>query len=436
MQAQLMMAGVVLLLATTIAAAGSDVAARLGTNRPSDALDTEYLNTLAKDTWHCVAGMAHPGTGIPFDSNEHNPNTSVSNIGIYLTCIVVARDMGIITPVEAERRIEQTLNSVEQLRTWHGFQQCWNDAATLEPASNDHTISVLDTGNFVGGLLTAAQACPKFSDRVHRITDAMRWQDFYDKQTGLVIGGFKTDSLEFVKTWQLNSLGYDSQLAQFLAIASGAAPPTMWDKLDRSTDKRCGAVFMKPAWQGGGLFLQYIGGLWLDNRGTFLARSAKNYAYSQIMYARQIGSPAWGWSSCANPNNHGYMGSGDLKDEVVTPHAVALAIEDFPQEAIKCLRAIETTGIRTPDQGFYDSVNLKTGEKSDTFLILDQGMLLISLGNYLRDDCVRGYFQADPLVKRGRKLIREFSDQAYASSLMSALPDANASPSDTLPPSN
>jgi hypothetical protein len=83
-----------------------------------------------------------------------------------------------------------------------------------------------------------------------------------------------------------------------------------------------------------------------------------------------------------------------------------------------------------------DPVNLKTGEKSDTFLILDQGMLLISLGNYLRDDCVRGYFQADPLVKRGRKLIREFSDQAYASSLMSALPDANASPSDTLPPSN
>lgn len=371
--------------------------------------DSAYLRSLAHDTWHCVAAMAEPETGLPYDNASRGEFTSVSNIGIYLSSVCAAKEMGLIDTGEAERRAAKTLESLEKLKTWHGFAQCWNSVTKLQPAKHDPWISLLDTGNYAAGLIVASQTFPSLRKRFHALFEAMDWAWFYDRTQKALIGGYDTSNATFNTKWHLAVLGTDAELAQFFAIARGAAPPSFWDTLDRSTEDRYGQTYLKPGWQGGGLFMQFISGLWLNNRGTFLGRSSRAFAAAQIAHGKAIGSPVWGWSACDNPAG-GYLGWGALKDEVVTPHASVLAIEHFPADVVANLKALEKLGLRTPNDGFLDSVNVISGEKSKQFLMLDQGMLFLSLANFLHNDWVRMQFQAHPTVQKGRRLIAEFRD--------------------------
>lgn len=371
--------------------------------------DSEYLRALARDTWHCIESLAHPETGLPFDNASKGEFTSVSNIGIYLTSLCAAKEMGLAPAAEAERRAAKGLASLEKLKTWHGFAQCWNSVENLQPAKHDPWISLLDTGNYAAGLIVSGQTFPSLRKRFDALFDAMDWSWFYDRSQRALIGGYDTSKSEFNAKWHLAVLGTDAELAQFFAIARGAAPPAFWEALDRSTESRYGQTYLKPGWQGGGLFMQFISGLWLENRGTFIGRSSKAFAAAQIAHAKSIGFPVWGWSASDNPAG-GYLGWGALKDEVVTPHASVLAIEHFPSEVVANLHALEKLGVRTPKDGFLDSVNVKTGEKSKQFLMLDQGMLFLSLANYLQKDWVRKQFQAHPIVQKGRRLIAEFRE--------------------------
>lgn len=380
------------------------------------AADKKYLRQLARDTWRCIEHLVAPTTGLPYDNARRGEFTSVSNIGLYLTGIAAARDMGLISRRTAERKIARALHSVKKLKTWHGFQQSWNSVKTLQPATHDPWVSILDSGNLAAGLITVGQAFPKFRDDCRALVEAMDWGAFYDKDRKLLLGGYNTQTGKVNPSWHLAMLGADSRLASFLAVASGKAPPESWDALDRGTEQRHHVRYLKPGWQGGGLFMQYISGLWLDERHTLMGRSAENFAYAQMIHAAVKNFPAWGWSASDSPGGE-YLGWGKLRDEIVTPHACALAIQQFAGEVIANLRALEKLGARSKRFGFYDAIDVTTGKIADNYLVLDQLMLFLSLANYLQNDCVRRWFQADPLVQRGRQLIRDYREPAFGTNV-------------------
>jgi hypothetical protein len=379
---------------------------------PATTADLKYLRRLALDTWRCIDRMIEPTTGMPYDNWKRGEFTSVSNIGLYLTDIIAAKEMGFISRPDAERRIGKTLDAVKKLKTWHGFQQCWNSVKTLQPATHDPWVSILDSGNLAGGLITVGEAFPTFRDDCRKWVAAMDWGAFYDPNRKLLLGGFNTQTGKFNPNWHLSLLGADSRLAYVLGIASGKVPAESWSALDRGTEERHYVRYLVPGWQGGGLFMQYINGLWLDERATMMGQSAANFACAQIIHATASELPAWGWSASDSPSGE-YLGWGNLRDEIVTPHASSLAIQDFPREVVANLRALEELGARHPRFGFYDAVDIKTGNVATNFLILDQSMLFLSLANHLRDDCVRKHFQADPLVRGGRQLIADYRQPAF-----------------------
>jgi len=185
----------------------------------------------------------------------------------------------------------------------------------------------------------------------------------------------------------------------------------MWAKLSRKMETRHGCEYLEPGWQGGGLFMQFINGIWLDERGTVMGRSAREFARAQIEHARRNTYPAWGWSASNEPTG-GYLGWGALVDNVVTPHASVLAIQFFPDEVLANLHALEGLGARPGDEGFVDAVDIKTREIADIYLVLDQSMLFLSLVNALCDDSIRHRFQADARAQIGRELIPDFRDLA------------------------
>ncbi|MDR3692594.1 MAG: glucoamylase family protein [Fimbriimonas sp.] len=371
------------------------------------ASDLEYLRSVARDTWHCVSKM-ESATGLPYDNTDRGEFTSVSNIGIFLTCVVAARDFGFIDQAEQERRLDKTILAVERLKSWHGFQQSWNSVLTLKGSTSDPWVSVLDSGNLAAALIAVSQAAPHFRDRCKKLFDSMDWSFFWDKDHQALIGGFNTSTNKVNPDWRLVQVGSDAQLSLFFAVATGAAPPTLWDRLDRTKETNHGLSYFHPGWQGGGLFMQFLSAIWLDERNTELGRSSRNFAEAQIKHRPVIEAPVWGWSASDNPDG-GYLGWQSIKDEVVTPHACVLPIEYFPSEAVSNLRALESLGVRSKEDGFYDAYNWKEKKRSDKFLVLDQGMLLLSLDNELNGQAIRKRFQSDAVVRYGRRLISDFS---------------------------
>lgn len=368
--------------------------------------DQTYLRDLAKQTWDCIAGLDHPTTGLPYDNSEKGEFTSVSNIGFYLSSVVAARHMELISQAEEEQRLAKCLDSLEKLEGDFGFQQSWNSVETLKPSPTDPWVSILDNGNLAAGLLTVAQAEPKVRDRCQALFDKMGWDKFYRASGQYLVGGYNRQTHAFNEDWKLTLLASDALLCQFFAVATGS-PSSLWEHLGHDTETRNDLAYMKPGWEGGGLFMQFIAGIWLDNGGTPVGKSAANFARVQMRWGKDIGAPVWGWSASENPDG-GYLGWGQLVDPVVTPHACVLAIEQMPTDVVANLRALEKLGARSKDQGFYDSVNWKTGKVAKKFLVLDQGMLFLSLANYLDGDVVRKWFQASQVVQKGRQALADY----------------------------
>ena len=387
------------------------------TARELDRADMNYLRKLARETWDCIAYFVHPDTGLPYDDSSRGKNTSATNLGLYLAALAAARDMGFISAEEAEMRARKVLDGLEQFPTWHGFAQCWHGVADFTPSEDDTWVSLVDSGNYAMGLVAAAQAFPSLRARFQKLVDNMDWAGLYDTNAVQLYGGFDMKKQKFNPDWRVDMLATDSRSAAFMAVASGDTPPELWANLKREVDERYHVKVLTPGWVGGGLFMQYLNGIFLNEKNTLVGRSSANFAYENMRHADALGLPVWGWSASVNPDG-GYLGWGVLRDDVVTPHASVLAIEDFPREVVNNLYVLQRMGARAPwvengqsyNFGFRDSINQVSGKVADAYLVLDQSMLFLSLANFLENGLVRRYFTADPGVQSALKSIPDFAN--------------------------
>jgi hypothetical protein len=91
---------------------------------------------------------------------------------------------------------------------------------------------------------------------------------------------------------------------------------------------------------------------------------------------------------------------------VVTPHAAFLALRYAPRATAANLRRLarDFPGLYGR-WGFRDSVNVQTARVSDSYLSLDQGMIMASLGNALGEDVLRRAFADRGLERALRPVI-------------------------------
>ena len=90
---------------------------------------------------------------------------------------------------------------------------------------------------------------------------------------------------------------------------------------------------------------------------------------------------------------------------VVTPHASFLALEFAPDEALANLANLREDFDAYGWGGFYDSINVETGQVSRYYLALDQGMVMAALGNALRNDRLQHYFASGMIEVAIRPLL-------------------------------
>jgi len=381
--------------------------------------DETYLREVAAETWACIAYFVEPKTGLPYDSSERADHTSVTNIGYYAACCAVAARMNLVPRDEAVARVRRVVDAYGRFQHRHGFSQSWNNVHTLEPSPDDTIISLLDSGNMVAGLVVARQLLPEVRDAVDSVLAAMDWKPFYDASDGRLFGGCDLARDRIDPGWHIGDYAGDGRMAAFWAIAVGAAPPESWDKLNRETETHYGLTIFKPAWLGGGLFMQTQDAIFLDEWNTPAGKSAADFAYAQMLYAHDRKLPAWGWSACCGPDGQ-YLGWGALKVAVVTPHAAGMAAQWYPHQAAECLRKLEALGARAPFSeggevhrlGFRDSVDLTSKEVCPRYLPpLDQAMMFLALANVLENRLVQRAFLENPTVRQGCARIAEYQRQ-------------------------
>jgi hypothetical protein len=143
-----------------------------------------------------------------------------------------------------------------------------------------------------------------------------------------------------------------------------------------------------------------------------------HWAQVQIKYATQVlRYPVWGISPSSTaddtggysafgvegltfPSNEGLAQCTTCATETtVSPHASAIALPILPQKAYANLQALRKLypGIYTPDGGFYDAINPRTGSIGHRRLVLDQSMIMAGIDDALHHDALQRRFARDPL---------------------------------------
>jgi hypothetical protein len=145
------------------------------------------------------------------------------------------------------------------------------------------------------------------------------------------------------------------------------------------------------------------------------------------------GVDAVGMDPNGNPSNedrtlvdHGFAGcpgrdpqpdppASAYTNGVVTPHAAFLALRFAPDAALADLDGLARNFPKLYGKwGFRDSVNVDSGAVSDSYLSLDQGMIMAAIGNSLGNDFLRKAF-ATPDVERS--LSRVIGQEQFGASL-------------------
>jgi hypothetical protein len=125
---------------------------------------------------------------------------------MYLWAVIAARDIGLIRDREVVRRIDQTLDSVEQLERHDPSGQFYNwydpstlDKLTIWPENGNPVypfLSSVDNGWLAAALLMVAEAVPEHSARARALAESMDFGCYYDPDAppdgpvGQLRGGF------------------------------------------------------------------------------------------------------------------------------------------------------------------------------------------------------------------------------------------------------
>ncbi len=405
------------------------------------------LKAIAAKTYKYFQDYTDPKTGMTYDEvrttdkgTEEAKRTSPTNIAMYMMSTVSAQQMGIITKKEAISRLQTTLNTLEKLDKWNGLFYNWynTDDGSLKKDWGQF-ISQVDNGWMSAGLIVVGQAYKELNGQTSKLVNNMNYATLYDPEVGQFRGGY--DVAKGALTEHHYGAFYtEPRVASYIAIGKGDVPQDHWWKMFRTMPAEYdwqsqvpegknvnydgvnvfeghytyqGKKFV-PSW-GGSMFEALMPGMVIKEKELgkkALGLNNERHVQLQIAYAKEKGYRAWGFSPSATPSGYSEfaatpLGTSGYKDgATVTAHATFLALEYAPQDARKNIEALKSFNMLS-NYGFYDSVNVETGELAKAYLALDQGMIMVSIANHLKDGVIRDYFHKDPIGKKPEALLKK-----------------------------
>ena len=123
--------------------------------------DHTFLRMMARSTWRFFDDLVGPDDHwLPPDNFQEAPDeqiahrSSPTNIGLWMTSLLTASDMGYITHDTALQRMKSTLDTIARLEKFRGHLLNWYDTKSTAPLQPRY-VSAADSGNFAATLITA-----------------------------------------------------------------------------------------------------------------------------------------------------------------------------------------------------------------------------------------------------------------------------------------
>ncbi len=123
------------------------------------------LRLIARRTWRFFETFVNEEEHfLPPDNFQEDPQpvvahrTSPTNMGLCLLSTMAAHDFGWIGITDMVHRLEATLETMTNLRRFHGHFVNWYDTGDLRPLDPLY-ISTVDSGNLAGHLIALSQGC-------------------------------------------------------------------------------------------------------------------------------------------------------------------------------------------------------------------------------------------------------------------------------------
>lgn len=432
--------------------------------QPLSQSDEAALRQLAQEIWaffeDYVTAADH---WLPPDNLQLEPpngvahRTSPTNIGLYLACVLAARDFGFIDMPGLIERVERTVGTIEQMDKWHGHLYNWYDTQTLEPLPPLY-VSTVDSGNLVGCLIVVKEGLAEWLEQLnaaqaagdqgagqmsagaeaawpararqlwHRLSKLIEETDFrplYDHKTNLFNLGYHA-ALERRDQVLYDLLASEARLASFIAIALGQVPVTHWHALGR-TLTRIGRQVSLLSWSG--TMFEYLMP-WLFMRTyphSIWDSTYRAVVRRQIDYAAGRGVPFGisesGYYAFDYQMNYQYRAFGVPglgfkrgleQDLVVAPYATIMALPFDRAAAMASLSKLAELGARG-QYGFYEAVDFtvqrlpknRTAVVIRSFMAHHQGMSLLTLANLLLPRTIYHRFHRDKRVRAAELLLQE-----------------------------
>ena len=130
--------------------------------------DITKLRRIARETWRYFEDFATDKDNyLPPDNYQEDPprgaahRTSSTNIGLLLSSILGARDMGYICTTDMIDSLERVFESMEKLDKWKGHFFNWYDTVTLQPLRPLY-VSTVDSGNLVGYIMVLKEGIEEY----------------------------------------------------------------------------------------------------------------------------------------------------------------------------------------------------------------------------------------------------------------------------------
>lgn len=408
----------------------------------------EFLREIARDTWKYFENALDQKTRLPVDHlrvgapGDIGVYTTPTNLAMYFLACVAAKELGFITREEAVGRIQKTFETLERMQKWDGSFYNFYDTNTL--GVTRRYVSVVDSGWLAAAWMVVKQAYPQeLGEPASRFLKKSNFREFYDPSNGQLRLGFDEAKGNF-SPFHYGLIATEARVASFIGIGKGdlprghwwsifRVPPKDWDWQSQAPEGETVSMEGVPVFEGsysyeGKKFVPSWGGSLFEFLMPALVMKEKELAPRglglnnltateiHIDYAlKRQKYPVWGISPVSVSNGklwrygeYGvkYLGVKGYRDEgIIAPYASFLALDTLPDEAVSNLRRMLELYEIYGEYGFYDSVNVRNGRVNAQYLILDQGMSLAAIANFLKEGVIKEYFHRDEAAQKAQSLL-------------------------------
>ncbi|WEG14527.1 glucoamylase family protein [Pullulanibacillus sp. KACC 23026] len=403
------------------------------------------LRELASQIWSFYERyVTEDESWLPPDNVQYHPQeiiahrTSPTNIGLYLACVVAARDLDFIDTSVMVKRIEASVKTVVRMEKWNGHLLNWYDTESAQPLLPKY-VSTVDSGNFVAYLMVVRQGLAEWGKResdfkphidslnkeINELIEQTNFQSLYNQDERLFSLGYHLDSNQ-KDTILYDLLASEARQASFVAIALGQIPVSHWFSLGR-TMTISGKDKTLLSWSG--TMFEYL-------MPSLIMRTYKNTIWDstyrgvvrlQQMYADQFQVPFGisesGYYAFDYQMNYQYRAFGipglgfdrGLEhDLVLAPYATIMALPYAGNAGLSALKRFEDLQAKG-DFGYYEAVDFTSQRLSkgsryqvvQSYMAHHQGMSMLTLCNLLANDIMINRFHSDARICTTDMLLQE-----------------------------